>query len=219
MRVVIAEDTVLLREGLAGLLEDDGHDVLARVGDAPTLLACVAEHEPDLAIVDVRMPPDYRDEGLVAAAAIRARYPGTAVLVLSQHIETSHALDLFSSGGFGYLLKDRVLAVDDFLESARRVARGGSALDPEVVAALLQHQNGRQTGLASLTDREHQVLGLVAEGAANAAIARRLWLTEKTVEAHIGSILAKLQLPATGDENRRVLAVLTYLRADGQPIR
>jgi DNA-binding NarL/FixJ family response regulator len=194
-------------------------DVLARVGDAPALLACVAEHEPDLAIVDIRMPPGYHDEGLAAAAAIRAHHLGTAVLVLSQHIETSHALDLFSSGGFGYLLKDRVLAVDDFLESARRVARGGSPLDPEVVAALLQHQNGRKTGLASLTDRAHQVLGLVAQGAANAAIARQLWLTEKTVEAHIGSILAKLQLAATGDENRRVLAVLAYLRADGQAIR
>lgn len=214
MRTVIAEDTVLLREGIAGLLEDAGHQVVARVGDADALLAVVAEHEPHLAIVDIRMPPDYCNEGLVAAAKIRATHPGTAVLVLSQHIETGAALDLFTSGGFGYLLKDRVLAVDDFLGSADRVARGGNALDPEVVTALLKHQTGRAGGIASLTEREYGVLALVAEGANNAFIGRRLWLTEKTVEAHISSILAKLQLPAAPDHNRRVLAVLAFLRAE-----
>jgi len=215
MRVAIAEDTVLLREGLAGLLEDAGHEVVGRVGDADALLAVVGEHEPDLAIVDVRMPPNYLNEGLVAAAAIRGRHPGTAVLVLSQHIETTGALDLFASGGFGYLLKDRVLAVDDFLDSVQRVARGGSALDPEVVAALMTHKGTRQGPLGLLTEREYEVLGLVAEGATNKAIAKRLWLTEKTVEAHISSILAKLSLPASGDDHRRVLAVLAYLRATG----
>lgn len=214
MRAVIAEDTVLLREGIAGLLEDAGHRVLARVGDAEGLLAVVAEHEPDLAVVDIRMPPDYRDEGLRAAAKIRAHHPHTGVLVLSQHIETNAALDLFTSGGFGYLLKDRVLAVDDFLASADRVAKGGNALDPEVVAALIKHKTSRLSGLPALTEREYQVLALIAEGATNSAIARRLWLTEKTVEAHISSILTKLALPTTGDQNRRVLAVLAYLRAD-----
>ena len=141
MRIVIAEDTVLLREGLAGLLEDAGHEVVARVGDAEALLAVVAEHEPDLAVVDVRMPPDYEDEGMRAAADIRRAHPGTAVLVLSQHVETRHALELVSAGGgFGYLLKDRVLDVDDFLDAARRVCDGGSALDPEVVATLVSPQ-------------------------------------------------------------------------------
>lgn len=214
MRAVIAEDTVLLREGIAGLLEDAGHRVVARVGDAEALLAVVAEHEPDLAIVDVRMPPDYRDEGLRAAMTIRAHHRHTAVLVLSQHIETNAALDLFTSGGFGYLLKDRVLAVDDFLASAERVAKGGNALDPEVVAALIKHKTGRPSGLAALTERENEILAFVAEGATNGSIARRLWLTEKTVEAHVGSILTKLDLPVTGAENRRVLAVLAYLRGD-----
>ena len=214
MRVVIAEDAVLLREGLAGLLTDVGHDVVARVGDADALLAVVAEHEPELAIVDVRMPPDHSDEGLRAAAVIRAQYPGTAVLVLSQHIETRHALDLFTSGGFGYLLKDRILAVDDFLDAVRRVANGGSALDPEVVAALIGDLPGHRGPMELLTDREHQVLGLVAEGYTTAGVARRLWLTERTVEAHITSILLKLDVHAGKDEHRRVLAVLAYLKSD-----
>jgi DNA-binding NarL/FixJ family response regulator len=213
MRIVIAEDTVLLREGLAGLLEDAGHDVVARVGDAEALLVVVAEHEPDLAVVDVRMPPDYGDEGMRAAAEIRRTHPGTAVLVLSQHVETRHALELVSTGGgFGYLLKHRVLDVDDFLDAARRVAEGGSALDPEVVATLLSPQP-REDTLGELTPREHEVLGLIAEGRTNAAIAKRLWLTERTVETHVRSILGKLGLPTSGDDHRRVLAVLAYLRA------
>ena len=212
MRIVIAEDTVLLREGLAGLLEDAGHEVVARVGDAQALMAVVAEHEPDLAVVDVRMPPDYEDEGMRAAAEIRREHPHTAVLVLSQHVETRHALELVGAGGFGYLLKHRVLDVDDFLDAARRVSEGGSALDPEVVATLLSPQP-RDDTLGELTPREREVLALMAEGRTNAAIAKRLWLTERTVETHVRSILGKLGLPITGDDHRRVLAVLTYLRA------
>ena len=213
MRIVIAEDTVLLREGLAGLLEDAGHDVLARVGDADSLRAVVAEHEPDLAIVDVRMPPSYEDEGMKAAAEIRRAHRGTSVLVLSQHVESRHAVELVSSGGgFGYLLKDRVLDVDEFLEAAERVARGGSALDPEVVTHLLAPPD-RDGELTPLTPREREVLGLMAEGKTNAGIARQLWVTEKTVETHVGSILGKLDLPQTEDSHRRVLAVLAYLRA------
>jgi len=213
VRIVIAEDTVLLREGLAGLLEDAGHAVLARVGDGEALLAVVAEHEPDLAIVDVRMPPTYDDEGMRAAVAIRRDHPATAVLVLSQHVEGRHALDLVGSGeGFGYLLKDRVLDVDEFLDAAERVSRGGSALDPEVVKHLLSPTRGDET-LSRLTPREREVLGLMAEGRTNAGIARILWLTEKTVETHVGSILGKLGLAQSADDHRRVLAVLAYLRA------
>jgi DNA-binding NarL/FixJ family response regulator len=213
VRVVIAEDTVLLREGLAGLLEDDGHDVVGRAGDAEVLLALVAEHEPDLAIVDVRMPPEYDDEGTQAAATIRRDHPQTAVLVLSQHIETRHVVELVAAGGgFGYLLKDRVLDVDDFLDAARRVAEGGSALDPQVVSRLLSTQ-GAADPLAELSAREREVLSLMAEGRTNAGIAKRLWLTEKTVETHIRSILMKLGLSVSADDHRRVMAVLAYLRA------
>ncbi|MDX6629578.1 MAG: hypothetical protein QOH00_1824 [Gaiellales bacterium] len=211
MRIVIAEDAVLLREGLAGLLEDAGHQVVARVGDAEALLAVVAEHEPNLAVVDVRMPPRYEDEGLQAAVAIRARHPETGVLVLSQHVEGRHVAGLLGAGAFGYLLKDRVLDVDDFLEAAERVAAGGSALDPEVVARLLSPAS--QPSLDELTPREREVLGLMAEGRTNAGIAKRLWLTQKTVETHIRSILGKLDLPVSDDDHRRVLAVITYLRA------
>ncbi len=212
MRIVIAEDTALLREGLAGLLEDAGHAVVARVGDAESLLAVVAEHEPELAIVDVRMPPTYEDEGMKAAVAIRRSHPGTAVLVLSQHVEGRHAVELVGSGGgFGYLLKDRVLAVDEFLDAAARVTQGGSALDPEVVKQLL---TPREEGdaLAELTPREREVLGLMAEGHTNAGIAKELWLTEKTVETHVSSILGKLGLSHSAEGHRRVLAVLAYLR-------
>jgi DNA-binding NarL/FixJ family response regulator len=212
VRIVIAEDTVLLREGLAGLLEDAGHEVVARVGDAEGLMAVVAEHEPELAVVDVRMPPDYEDEGMRAAADIRRSHPNTAVLVLSQHVETRHALELVGAGGFGYLLKHRVLDVDDFLDAARRVSAGGSALDPEVVATLLSPPP-REAMLSELTPREREVLALMAEGRTNAAIAKRLWLTERTVETHVRSILGKLGLPISGDDHRRVLAVLAYLRA------
>jgi DNA-binding NarL/FixJ family response regulator len=213
VRIVIAEDTVLLREGLAGLLEDAGHTVVARVGDADALRAVVAEHDPELAIVDVRMPPTYDDEGMRAAAEIRQAHPQTSVLVLSQHIESRHAVELVSSGGgFGYLLKDRVLDVDEFLEAAERVARGGSALDPEIVTHLLTPPKD-DGDLDALTPREREVLGLVAEGKTNAGIAKQLWVTEKTVETHVSSILGKLGLTNDGDGHRRVLAVLAYLRS------
>jgi DNA-binding NarL/FixJ family response regulator len=212
VRVVIAEDTVLLREGLAGLLEDAGHEVVGRAGDAPALLALVQEHDPDLAVVDVRMPPDFDDEGTRAAAEIRRTHPGTGVLVLSQHIETRHVVDLVTAGGgFGYLLKDRVLDVDDFLDAARRVSEGGSALDPQVVATLVGRPE-RESALDELTPREREVLSLMAEGRTNAGIARRLWLTEKTVETHVRTILMKLGLQVSNDDHRRVLAVLAYLR-------
>jgi DNA-binding NarL/FixJ family response regulator len=215
VRVVIAEDTVLLREGLAGLLEDAGHEVVGRAGDAPALLALVEEHAPDLAVVDVRMPPDFDDEGTRAAAEIRREHPGTAVLVLSQHIETRHVVELVAEGGgFGYLLKDRVLDVDDFLDAARRVSDGGSALDPQVVATLVARP--RESALEELTAREREVLSLMAEGRTNAGIAKRLWLTEKTVETHVRTILMKLGLQVSTDDHRRVLAVLTYLRASAE---
>ena len=215
MRVVIAEDTVLLREGLAGLLEDAGEEVVGRAGDAQALLALVGEHAPDLAVVDVRMPPDYDDEGTRAAAEIRRAHPSTGVLVLSQHIETRHIVELVAEGGgFGYLLKDRVLDVDDFLDAARRVAGGGSALDPKVVATLVSPPM-HPSALDELSPREREVLGLMAEGRTNAGIAKRLWLTEKTVETHIRTILMKLGLQISEDDHRRVLAVLAYLRSQG----
>jgi DNA-binding NarL/FixJ family response regulator len=213
VRLVIAEDTVLVREGLVGLLEDAGHAVVGRVGDAESLLAVVSEHEPDLAIVDVRMPPTYEDEGMKAAVEIRRAFPSMGVLVLSQHIETRHAVDLVrSGGGFGYLLKDRVLDVDEFLEAIERVSKGGSALDPEVVKHLLTPPQANDA-LSELTPREREVLGLMAEGQTNAGIAKHLWLTEKTVEKHVGSILGKLGLSYSAEGHRRVLAVLAYLRA------
>jgi DNA-binding NarL/FixJ family response regulator len=212
MRVVIAEDSVLLREGLTRLLQEAGHDVVARVGDAEALLAAVEGQRPELAVVDVRMPPTFDDEGMRAAVQIRERHPSVAVLVLSQHVETRHVVELAASGGFGYLLKDRVLQVDDFLDATERVARGGSALDPEVVATLVT-PSGRDDPLAGLTPREREVLGLMAEGRTNAGIARRLWLTERTVETHVSTILGKLGLPSSDDDHRRVLAALTYLRA------
>jgi DNA-binding NarL/FixJ family response regulator len=177
-------------------------------------MALVGEHSPELAIVDVRMPPGYDDEGTRAAAEIRRSFPSTAVLVLSQHIETRHIVELVAEGGgFGYLLKDRVLDVDDFLDAAQRVADGGSALDPQVVSTLVGGPSG---ALDELTPREREVLGLMAEGRTNAGIAKRLWLTEKTVETHIRTILMKLGLQTSADDHRRVLAVLTYLRASPQ---
>ncbi len=212
MRVVIAEDSALFREGLTRLLQDAGHEVVARVRDPDALLAAVDQHMPDLAVVDVRMPPTFDDEGLRAAALIRERHRSVAVLVLSQHVEARYAVELASSGGFGYLLKDRVLDVEDFLDAAERVAEGGSALDPEVVAMLVSPA-GRKDPLAELTPRELEVLGLMAEGRTNAGIAKRLWLTEKTVETHVRSILGKLGLPVNEDDHRRVMAALAYLRA------
>jgi len=210
VRVVIAEDQVLLREGLRRLFEDAGHAVVGAVEDADQLHAAVGEHKPDLAVVDVRMPPSFTDEGIRAAQWIRDTHPDVGVLVLSQHVESAGAVGLVSQGGFGYLLKDRVLHVSEFLEAAERVARGGSALDPQVVASLV---GGERDALGALTDREREVLSLMAEGLTNNAIARRLTLTERTVEGHVRSVLMKLDLPAREDGHRRVLAVIAHLRA------
>jgi DNA-binding NarL/FixJ family response regulator len=209
VRIVIGEDSPLFREGLAALLEDAGHVVAAKAGDAPSLLAAVEEHAPDLAVIDVRMPPDLTDDGARAARELRRRHPGLGIVLLSQHVEVRHSVELVSTGRFGYLLKDRALDVDDFLEALRRVAAGGSALDPEVVGRLLGGRPGG--GLESLTPRERDVLALMAEGRTNAGIARRLWLTERTVEGHVASIFARLGLVATDDDHRRVLAVLAHL--------
>jgi DNA-binding NarL/FixJ family response regulator len=213
VRVVIAEDQVLLREGLARLFRDGGEDVVATTGDAGALLSAVAGHHPDLAVVDIRMPPTFTDEGASAARHIRAEHPDVGVLLLSQHIETTHAVELMTEGGFGYLLKDRVLDVEAFLDAARRVAGGGSALDPEVVASLVRSEDP----LSELTAREREVLGLMAEGLTNAGIAKRLWLTERTVESHVRNVLMKLGLRESEDEHRRVLAVLAHLRASAGP--
>jgi len=210
MRIVIAEDTVLLREGLAGLLEDAGHEVVGRAGDAPALVEAVERERPDLAIIDVRMPPDGTDDGARAARRIRTARPELGIVLLSQHVESRHSVELVASGRFGYLLKDRVLDVDDFLDALRRVAAGGSALDPEVVGRLIGGRGVRDP-LDTLTVREREVLALMAEGRTNVGIARRLWLAERTVETHVGSILTKLGLPAGEEHNRRVLAVLTHL--------
>lgn len=210
MRVVIAEDQALLREGLARLFEDAGHEVVAAVGDGTLLCGRVSEHEPELAVVDVRMPPSFMDEGIRAAQWIRNTHPRVGVLVLSQHVEPRGAVALVSQGGFGYLLKDKVLDVQEFLDAAERVARGGSALDPQVVASLV---GGESDALHDLTGREREVLELMAEGLTNAGIARRLVLTERTVETHVRHVLMKLDLPDGDDAHRRVLAVIAYLRA------
>ena len=212
MRVVIAEDQVLLREGLARLFEDAGHHVVASLGDAEQLLTTVAKHNADLVVIDIRMPPSYTDEGARAAADLKATHPEVGVLVLSQHVETSQAVELVAQGGFGYLLKDRVLRVDEFLSAAERVASGGSALDPQVVTSLVSGR-GDDDPLAELTEREHEVLELMAQGLTNAGIAKRLYLSERTVEAHVRHVLMKLNLPESEDVHRRVLAVLARLNA------
>ena len=210
VRVVIGEDSVLFRRGLTLLLEDAGHEVVAAAGDAPGVEAAVAATSPDLAVIDVRMPPDGTDDGARAARRIRMARPELGIVLLSQHVESRHSVELVASGRFGYLLKDRVLDVDDFLDALRRVAAGGSALDPEVVGRLIGGRGVRDP-LDTLTVREREVLALMAEGRTNVGIARRLWLAERTVETHVGSILTKLGLPAGEEHNRRVLAVLTHL--------
>jgi DNA-binding NarL/FixJ family response regulator len=211
MRIVIGEDSALVREGLAKLLLDAGHDVVARVADAEAVVRAVEEHSPDLLITDIRMPPDMVDDGARAARELRRTRPTLPIVLLSQHIETTHSLELVATGSFGYLLKDRVLDVEDFLAVLVRVGAGGSALDPEVVASLLAPTRSTDP-LATLTEREGDVLALLAEGRSNAAIARQLWTTERTVETHVRHIFAKLGLIDSEGDNRRVLAVLTYLR-------
>ncbi|HYI79462.1 MAG TPA: response regulator transcription factor [Thermoleophilaceae bacterium] len=212
MRVVIAEDLALLREGLVGLLTEAKYEVVAAVGDAPALMQAVREHRPQLAIVDVRMPPSQRDEGLRAAIAIRRAYPDVAILILSQYVEERYATELLSGGsqGVGYLLKDRVADVSEFLSAASRVAAGGTAIDPEVIEQLLSRRQ-REDLLDELTPREREVLALMAEGQTNAGIAERLVVTDGAIEKHVRSIFQKLGMPATDAHNRRVLAVLTYL--------
>lgn len=213
MRVVLADDQLLLRAGVARLLEDAGLEVVAQAGDGEDLLRKVGAHKPDVAIVDVRMPPTHTDEGLRAAAEIRARFPGVGVLVLSQYVEESYALDLFADGadGLGYLLKDRVADLDRFVESVRRVGDGGSALDPEVVGRLLGRRR-REDPLDVLSAREREVLGLMAEGRSNAGIAEHLVITGRAVEKHVTSIFSKLDLAPAPEDHRRVLAVLAHVR-------
>jgi len=214
VRVVVADDSVLLREGVVRLLQEAGFEVVAQAGDAEDLLRKVGAHKPDVAVVDVRMPPTQTDEGLRAAAEIRRSRPETGVLVLSQVVEAGSALELFAdgAGGLGYLLKDRVADIDRFTDAVRRVAEGGSALDPEVVSLLLGRRR-REDPLGVLTPREREVLGLMAEGRSNIAIAEQLVVTERAVEKHVTSIFGKLGLAPAAEDHRRVLAVLRYLEA------
>jgi DNA-binding NarL/FixJ family response regulator len=214
MRVVVADDSVLLREGVVRLLMEAGFDVVAQAGDGEDLLRKVNAHKPDVAVVDVRMPPTQTDEGLRAAAEIRRERPGTGVLVLSQVVEAGAAMDLFADGadGLGYLLKDRVADIDRFTDAVRRVAEGGSALDPEVVSLLLGRRR-REDPLEGVTPREREVLELMAEGRSNGAIAEQLVVTERAVEKHVTSIFSKLGLTPAPEDHRRVLAVLRYLEA------
>lgn len=214
MRLVLADDSVLLREGMSRLLAETGFEVVAQAGNADELLTAVDEHRPDVAITDIRMPPTHTDEGLQAAQMIRAKHgSATGILVLSQYIETTFAMRLVAdgAGGVGYLLKDRIEDIDDFTDAIRRVARGGSVIDPEVVAQLVKRR-GRSVPLDDLTPREREVLALMAEGRSNQAISDRLVLAPKTVEAHIASIFSKLELLPAPDDHRRVLAVLAHLR-------
>ena len=215
MRIVVAEDSAVIRAGLVEILADRGHEVVAAVGDAADLLAAIDEHHPDAAVVDVRMPPTYTDEGIRAAILVRHDHPGTGVLVFSQYIETRHAADLLDAGpagagGVGYLLKDRVADVGEFVEALSRVASGGTALDPEVVTQLLRAGH-RADGIGSLTPRERDVLDLMAEGRSNGAIAQALVISERAVEKHVANIFSKFGLAPSDADHRRVLAVLRYL--------
>lgn len=214
LRVIIAEDSALIREGLARLISDSGGVVVAKVGDGPSFVEAVLEHGPDVSVVDVRMPPTQRDEGLRAAIEARRRVPGTPVLVLSQYVERQYATELLAdrAGGVGYLLKDRVADIGEFMDALRRVARGGTALDPEVVAQLMVPRRADDR-LQALTPREREVLGAMAEGRTNVGIAARLSITEGAAEKHISNIFAKLELPDTEKDHRRVLAVLAYLES------
>jgi DNA-binding NarL/FixJ family response regulator len=212
-RIVLADDDTLLREGVASLLRGAGFEVVGQARDAAELLALVRDHRPDLAIIDIRMPPGYLTEGLGAARQIRAEFPATSVLVLSAHAEVEQAMELLAAGhGVGYLLKSRVVDVADFAETVARIAAGGCVVDPALVQELVANRR-RDDTFQQLTDREHDVLGLMAEGRSNSGIAHRLWITEGTVEKHVRSILARLHLPETEDDHRRVLAVLAYLES------
>lgn len=211
MRVIVVEDQALLRDGLVRLFTDKGHDVVGQQGDVGGLPELVAATVPDLVVLDLRMPPTFTDEGATAARALKADRPDLGVLLLSQHIDRSSVVDLVGASGFGYLLKDRVLEVDEFLDAAQRVAAGGSALDPKVVAALVATRDGGPLG--RLSARELDVLRLMAEGLTNSGIAARLHLSARTVEAHVGNLLTKLDVSGTDDRDRRVFAVLAYLRA------
>jgi DNA-binding NarL/FixJ family response regulator len=212
-RVVLAEDDVLLREGLASLLERSGFQVVGQAGDGAQLLTLVRERRPDLVVVDIRMPPTHTAEGLEAARVIREELPDIGILVLSAHVDVDHAMQLLAGGRrIGYLLKSRVTDVEEFIDTLQRIARGGSVVDPALVAELVAARR-RDDPLAVLSPREREVLALMAEGRSNAGIARRLWVTEGTVEKHVRSILTKLSLPETDDDHRRVLAVVTYLEA------
>jgi DNA-binding NarL/FixJ family response regulator len=214
MRVVLADDSLLLREGVARLLEDAGLEVVAQAGDAEDLLRKVGAHKPDVAVVDVRMPPTQTDEGARAAETIRERHPEVGILMLSQIVEARTALRLFGERpeGFGYLLKDRVLEIDDFVEAVKRVGRGGTAMDPQIVSQLVGNRK-RDDPVDDLSPREREVLGLMAEGRSNSGICAKLYLSPKTVETHVSSIFNKLRLAQAPDDHRRVLAVLAYLRS------
>jgi DNA-binding NarL/FixJ family response regulator len=213
LRVVLAEDDVLLREGLASLLGRSGFEVVGQAGDGAQLLALARDAAPELVVVDIRMPPTHTVEGLQAARVIRQELPDIAILVLSAHVEVEHAMELLATGrGIGYLLKSRITDVAEFVETLERIAKGGSVVDPTLVAELVSARR-RNDPLAALSAREHEVLALMAEGRSNAGIGRRLWVTEGTVEKHVRSILAKLSLPETDDDHRRVLAVVTFLEA------
>jgi DNA-binding NarL/FixJ family response regulator len=213
LRVIVADDDALLREGLASLLERSGFDVVGRVGSGTEVVALARTEKPDVVVVDIRMPPTNTTEGLDAARVIREELPETGILVLSAHVDVEHAIELLSGGyAIGYLLKSRVTDVTEFVDSLQRIAKGASVIDPALIQELVSGRR-RQDPLAALSPREHEVLALMAEGLSNAGIARRLWLTEGTVEKHVRSILSKLNLPETGDDHRRVRAVIAFLEA------